>query len=149
MAKAMHARRDSSRRDGELSVEALQRRAEELEIEIEEAAVRGDADLFVHLQMARAALPRRIREAKAAPVRAEIERLEAEERELAAEEERVREQPPELSETETLRGVNPAAHFNQVLGGVVERRSAAGKELVEARRRLEKIERKDEGEEEQ
>lgn len=142
MAKTMHARRDSARGDGELSVEALQRRAEELEIEIEAAAVRGDADLFVHLQMTRAALPRRIREAKAAPVRVEIERLEDELEDRDAEVQRVQ----DLGDEELPDSPYASAEMvrNRMLGGARERQSETAKELTQEKRHLKKIERGDE-----
>ncbi len=83
--------------------------------------------------MHRDGMPAEVRELRANPVRREIKRLQIEDEELAEEEKRVREQPPELPEAERMRGVNEAAYRSRALGSVVERRSQSGKALKDKR----------------
>ena len=75
------------------NVEAMMEELRALDREIEAAALAGDAEGFVRLQMRRAALPYHIREAKVAPIRREIGRLEDELAALEDEARRAREEP--------------------------------------------------------
>jgi chromosome segregation ATPase len=107
---------------------------------IEDAAVDGDAGEWLRLSMRRDALPRLITEAKAAPIRAEIARLEAELEDLEEQRKAALREKPEVPPHQ--RGtVTPMMVRNSKLGGIVARLSAVGRELDERRQELEQIER--------
>ena len=106
---------------------------------IERAAVNEDFVEWSRLAMRREALPSLVREARAQPVRREIEGLEEELEALEEQRQRVLEEEPTVPAG--MRGyVTPSMMRNRLLGGVSNQASAVGKELDEARRRLASIE---------
>ncbi len=121
-------------------IELLEEELRRIGAEIEEAATAGDAGEWIRLGMRRDALPRLIREAKAEPIREEVERLEAELEAADREMVRAREEPPPEVPA-MLRGQQtPALLRNARLGGIRARQSAACRELAAARATLAEIE---------
>ncbi len=122
------------------SVEVLEAELAGIGAEIEEAAVLEAASEWLRLSQRKDALPALIREAKAAPLRREVERLERELEALDQEMRRARQGPPPPV-PEAMRGsVTPAMVRNQRIGGITAQASRAGKELVAAREQLARIE---------
>lgn len=121
-------------------LEELTRELVELDGQIEAAAVEEDLEAFIRLRMRQAALPALIRDARAEPIRGEVEQLEGELERLDAEAEYVREAPaPEVPERH--RGhVTPLMLRNRALAGVLQRQHDVGKDLAAARRELASIE---------
>ena len=106
---------------------------------IERAALAEDFKGWARLAMRRDALPSLVREARAQPVRREIEGLEEELEVLEEQRQRVLDEEPTVPAG--MRGhVTPSMVRNRLLGGVSNQASAVGKELDEARRRLASIE---------
>lgn len=122
------------------TAEDLERELAELDSLIERAAVDEDVVEFLRLEMRRAAIPALIRQARAAPVREELEALEAELEALEEEAERVRSGPaPEVAAGQ--RGhVTPAMMRNQQLAGITDQASSLGQRVKARRRELEVIE---------
>ncbi len=111
-----------------------------LDERISAAAVEGDAEEFVKLQMRQRALPRLIREEAARPIHAAIRRLEGEMAELVEEERAVRESPlPEVPRG--MRVVQtPAMLRNRQLADVRARQDLVARELDQRSCELTRIE---------
>lgn len=121
-------------------VEKLEREAREIGRLIGGAAVAEDAGEFLRLQMRKAALSHYIREAKAAPVRAQIARLEEELEGLGAESERIREEAAPTVPASQRGHLTPTMLRNRRLVGVGERGNAVGGEVKKLRKVLAQIE---------
>ncbi len=122
-------------------IEQLERELGRLDERAEEAALEEDAGEFLRLAMRRVAIPALIREARAAPVRREIERLEEELAALEAESKHVREQPQPTVPAGRRQHVTPAMLRNAELGSITARAIRLGGELKAKQQELAQIER--------
>lgn len=112
-----------------------------IDVLVEEAAVQEDPEMFVHLSMRRAALPALIRQERAAPLRAQLERLNEELEALDEEMERARtEDPPEVP-AGMAGTITRGMMRNRRLGGIVSRQGRSAKERKHVMRQIEAVER--------
>lgn len=121
-------------------IEQLVEEYNRLDEEIATAAVAEDATEWIRLRMRKDALPSMIAEAKARPIRKEVQRLEEELERLESERQAALAAPlPQVPAAQ--RGtVTGLMRRNQELSGITSRTSMVGKELDERRRQLAQIE---------
>lgn len=95
---------------------------------VEEAAVDEDVVEFSRLVMRERALPRLIREARTAPLREQLARLEEEAEGLVAERDRALVEEPPPAPAMMRNTVTPAMMRAQILDGINRRESAVARE---------------------
>ncbi len=116
-------------------VEQLQQELARIEGLVEEAAVDEDVSEWIRLAMRHDALPAPIRQAKTAPIRQEVERLEEELAELDEELRQAQEGPLPEDAPRTF-GVTATMMRSRRIEGIAARSSSLSKELRQARRQL-------------
>lgn len=120
-------------------IEQLEAELAGLNALIEAAAVQQDGEEYVRLSMRRSALPYLLREAKVAPIRDDIRRLEEVAANLETERQRIQTEPPPEVPPGRRGHITPVMVKNARLKGVIDQQSSISRELKEKRRELEQI----------
>lgn len=121
-------------------VEELQAELHGIDAQLEAAALAEDQRAFVSLSMRKVALPYVIREARARPVREEVQRLEQELAALDDELRRAKDEPAPQVPVGQRGRINPAMAKNSRLANIANRASSIGRQLRLKRRELQRLE---------